>query len=843
MLDSASSGRNARQHQYRQSPPIIPPSPTLSNPDMILPFDEGERESSTPSPPFNLPSFSHLQAFYENKPLPSLPGTDNSHGASYGPPVRPQKKNFPRHTWLQDSRDASRRLSDIGEEDTGLSLRKGEGSGNLSLASQGSVPRLASSPVLYGRGEKETRDQKAWSSSSGSTISVVSMSEPPLQEVTQNNADGSGALANEEVQGVTSIVKGKGPDDELSSAILESEAERILENAKKKLTLMEGNLSRARSSIRLSPSLSPSPSPAPGTHSLGLGQPVGGLYQSISRADRRVSALRPRPTYISAQDSANNRHSRVYSETNLPLTAPSEPPTTGPSLSRSMSAMGSSTSSNFHNDERSFHYDTTRAYLTHRASVLSTQPSGSIQRAHSVKQSGDNSETPKGLGITSSDVESDKTYKYEEFNSAHPPHDPPSRAQSQLQVRDLQDQMKGLHIKISSLKVKAQEDNLRRRSLQSLRTPSPFTEGDQWYPSALELKNSNGSLRSNTGRGHTAEAQENHHHQERQEPETVRNGFTYDQRNYRTEQPETKLQRKPSAASHAVSLNESLYEDAEEGNYDMDGSSGSDIDREALEEILREPLDDEDLEESLEAFPAVPQHIEMTPHEEREDAFDYEHFILHSALGNYSRSKLRRTSNVSTSSVETTRPYHEAPGTRHSRSDSTASLSTIATFATAIEGDDDIESVLYWDKKFNDELRSRQPYTEPAQPAGDSGSMGTPRASRKQASHNGLTNGTDASSRSLSPVQRSDSATSSIVSSLVSTVRAASSPHPNTQNGRSGLNNDDTRLLEQLFQSLGKVCLDLQMLTASAEPDPKRERVLRRRLDAARRVLDGELDA
>jgi hypothetical protein len=256
----------------------------------------------------------------------------------------------------------------------------------------------------------------------------------------------------------------------------------------------------------------------------------------------------------------------------------------------------------------------------------------------------------------------------------------------------------------------------------------------------------------------------------------------------------------------------------------------------------------------------VPQHIEMTPHEEREDAFDYEHFILHSALGNYSRSKLRRTSNVSTSSVETTRPYHEASGTRHSRSDSTASLSTIATFATAIEGDDDIESVLYWDKKFNDgrssasqrrsqqlltsaELRSRQPYTEPAQPAGDSESMGTPRAPRKQASHNGTTNGTDVSSRTLSPVQRSDSATSSIVSSLVSTVRAASSPHPNTQNGRSGLNNDDTRLLEQLFQSLGKVCLDLQTLTASAEPDPKRERVLRRRLDAARRVLDGELDA
>jgi Arc/MetJ-type ribon-helix-helix transcriptional regulator len=324
------------------------------------------------------------------------------------------------------------------------------------------------------------------------------------------------------------------------------------------------------------------------------------------------------------------------------------------------------------------------------------QPPASVQRAHPVQQSG-SSETPKGLGITSSDVDSDTAYKYEKFNSDHPPRDPPSRAQSQLQVRDLQDQMKGLHIKISTLKVKAQEDNLRRRSLQSLRTPSPFTEGDhQWYPSALELKNSNGSLRSNPGRVRTPEPQENHHHQERREHETVRRE-AYDQRNHRSEQPEAKLHRKPSAASHTVSLNESLYEDAEEGEY----SSGSEIDREALEEILREPLDEEDLEESLEAFPAVPQHTEMTPHEEREDAFDYEHFILHSALGNYSRSKLRRPSNVSTSSVETTRPYHEASGTRHSRSDSTTSLSTIATFATATEGDDDIESVLYWDRKFN----------------------------------------------------------------------------------------------------------------------------------------------
>ena len=57
------------------------------------------------------------------------------------------------------------------------------------------------------------------------------------------------------------------------------------------------------------------------------------------------------------------------------------------------------------------------------------------------------------------------------------------------------------------------------------------------------------------------------------------------------------------------------------------------------------------------------------------------------------------------------------------------------------------------------------------------------------------------------------------------------------------MNNDDTRMLEQLFESLGNVCMDLQALTTQPEPEEKSIRLLRRRLDAARRVLDGELDA
>lgn len=102
----------------------------------------------------------------------------------------------------------------------------------------------------------------------------------------------------------------------------------------------------------------------------------------------------------------------------------------------------------------------------------------------------------------------------------------------------------------------------------------------------------------------------------------------------------------------------------------------------------------------------------------------------------------------------------------------------------------------------------------------------------------------DANGRSSSATTGSATPTS-LVTSLVSTVRAASgsSPHPGSATPISGgINDDDTAMLEQLFSSLGNVCMDLQAITTSPDPDVKSAKILRRRLDAARRVLDGELD-
>lgn len=628
---------------------------------------------------------------------------------------------------------------------------------------------------------------------------------------------------------------------------------------------MEGNLNRARSSVRLTPS--PSPSSPGNNQPLGPHQP-GGLYRSISH--RKGSALR-RQSLLPAQDASNNRHARVHSETNFP--PETNLSTDTKHMSRSVSAMGSSSVSSFHNDERTFQYDPTRAYLTHRASISSMrQPQIEQTRSPDPVQAplpeespeaSPTEESPEGLGISAEDESKSNPGN---FSPVYSSYGPPSRAQSQLQVRDLQYQMKGLHIKISSLKVRTQEDNLRRRSFQSLRTPSPLTAADPWYQNALELRDGRSSRGSTARRDgsseYTRESQLRNEGSQSTGPSGHHDGTR--RGDSPLEQPGATY---TSAAEHHQETGEydgrqsaadSMYEDAQEGDYE-DG----DIDREALDEILREPLD-EDLASPWEEYPPA----EGLPHEEREDAFDYEHFILHSALGNYTRQP-RRASHSSHESNETTRPTRSVG---HTRTNSGMSDSTVATFATATEGEnepltEDEDDLLYWDRRFNHgnsepdqvtqyklttpELRHRHVpdhhhHNNNSNPIIETDRSETPRGPREDDSAR-PTGDEPQSPQGLHPTGRSSSATTgsatptSLVSSLVSTVRAASATPTSPTSG--GINDDDTQILEQLFQSLGNVCMGLQSITTSPEPDLKAARVLRRRLDAARRVLDGELDA
>ncbi|KAJ5995578.1 hypothetical protein N7481_002555 [Penicillium waksmanii] len=877
------------------------PSLALTDPDMILPYDGSERQSQTPSPPSQLVYLSNLNARYNSNSASDPHAVSSGSGSSSG--GRP-KKNFSRSAWTHEdlSTSASRRLSDIGEElsparSVGFDEQEEEAQGQYQGQYAGAPQHgLTSWPGLPDSDSNDTNDNASSSSSTVSAGSTRAREESKSHESVSSQGQGQGQNqdqardqtqvpaqeqeqepdlvqgASNELKGlpdkntIASAVKGKGPGDEFSSAILSSEAERILDNAKKRLTLMEGNLNRARSTVRATPSPSPS---APGNTS-PMGMPAGGLYRSISKTDRRSSTLR-RQSYVPPQDGSTNRHSRVHSETNFP--PESSLSTDTKKVSRSVSAMGSSSSS-LHNDDRSFQYAPTRAYLTHRASISSIRPphlealsqsqSNSYENSPqspqsarsrqsgyspvashspvSISHEGSSQDSPQGLGISAEDES--RSTNGGDFSPVYSSYGPPSRAQSQLQVRDLQYQMKGLHIKISSLKVRTQEDNLRRRSLQSLRTPSPLTAADPWYQNGLEIRDGTSSRGSNAreSRPHSQNlTKENNSPRETDESHTHRSqsqAQAQSQSQSQSKRASSTWQDQPSYHdSRNQSTAQSMYEDAEEGYYD------GEIDREALDEILREPLD-EDLESQLD----YPQNGEGVPHEEREDAFDYEHFILHSALGNYSR-QLRRASSASRESAETTRPTHRP--VQHSRTNSNMSDSTVATFATATEGDipeeeDEINSVMYWDRRFNHELRHRHV----DEPVPETDRSETPRGPRGGEGDGDTTpvegQFFDANGRSSSATTGSATPTS-LVSSLVSTVRAASasSPHPGsatpTQSG-GGINDDDTQMLEQLFSSLGNVCMDLQAITTSPEPDLKSAKILRRRLDAARRVLDGELD-
>lgn len=226
------------------------PSLTLTDPDMILPCDGSERESQTPSPPSQLVYLANLNARYN---------AADPHAGS----VRP-KKNFSRHRG-HDDMNASRRLSDIGEE---MSPARSEGFDDVGSSQQQKLG-LRGSPLLrtqLAAAGLQNSTNLARSSSSSSTVSArsehasreasspqtapESTSKPDAVESGSNTGNGNvdgvkiaTKLSDNSI--VASAAKGKGPGEEFSSVILSSEAERILENAKKRLTVC-GNLSWQR---------------------------------------------------------------------------------------------------------------------------------------------------------------------------------------------------------------------------------------------------------------------------------------------------------------------------------------------------------------------------------------------------------------------------------------------------------------------------------------------------------------------------------------------------------------------------------------------------------------------
>lgn len=285
------------------------------------------------------------------------------------------------------------------------------------------------------------------------------------------------------------------------------------------------------------------------------------------------------------------------------------------------------------------------------------------------------------------------------------------------QIQGLQDQVTDLKLKISTLKVKAQADNLRRRSMQSLRTPSPLTQTKQWYaipgyrPPAIQTASKVESFE----RKMPSLAEER---EKPAKPVAVEPGPAVQEASGNEEPGE--IIPSPVVESPAPRLSTLIT------HYDSGKAEG----RNSMSLLHSEPPNAVEsmlppVDELLASFPATPssesslvepEFVEKgireedtgehgsdladeengvpdtTPHEEREDAFDYEHFILHSALGNYSHGVPEEGSSDSSStsegSVETAREGQRDVPTRQSRRrrNSVDSVSTEVTFATATEG-------------------------------------------------------------------------------------------------------------------------------------------------------------
>lgn len=279
-----------------------------------------------------------------------------------------------------------------------------------------------------------------------------------------------------------------------------------------------------------------------------------------------------------------------------------------------------------------------------------------------------------------------------------------SRSASTSQMNNIRDQVNDLKGKISSLREQARADSMKRRSLQSLRTPSPFTHAQiQHFYAGTEGGSKTASQNSSSPRA-----------AEMTSDDRPRKG-SFD-RPHRADGVGDSPVEVPPILEEALDEDADRFEVGSPGlvvphgaEVDMDGE---DDNEDMLTENgdVEEELEGDDVESEYEE--AIEEEYDMVSdsgdsiyhesvqnqlsHEDREDAFDYEHFFLHSAMGTISQRLARRGSDASTiseSSVETTRgptagdtyTDQEEPPVLPRRGSET-SISTIETFTTAEEG-------------------------------------------------------------------------------------------------------------------------------------------------------------
>ncbi|KAH7388791.1 hypothetical protein BKA66DRAFT_511152 [Pyrenochaeta sp. MPI-SDFR-AT-0127] len=605
-------------------------------------------------------------------------------------------------------------------------------------------------------------------------------------------------------------------DDPYSSAALSRRAEIILANAKKRLNVMEGNLRGARESLVVSPTFNSTTATDLSQHISAARERDRRLYAGIGPIPPRIHSYRASPLAPNGSPS----HSRGLSETSVPLPFTPSYLTRTTSNKRASSAIGH-TSGPWSPEG----YGQGRFPIKESRSVeVLRDPRntwGSAEREHVVRSTSRSSRSPPGLETLPEDDDGARIHR------------------SASAASGLRDQMNDLKGRISSLKLKAQEDHLRRRSLQSLRTPSPFTSAETWYSGTNAYQSGQSPISGNAGLGIKTESPtrkalyHNDYNQMSNPTTTAASQFkaeklvTYDVK-----------ERGHIANEHAYPAQ---YDDTEERPLHEPASIEEDYDLDETDEGDFLSVDGEEMEAGADSVyeDAVYEMPVTERHEDRVDAFDYEHFFLHSAMGTYGLDG-RRASTSSGSSTATTRPvtalqtHEDLSSTEkrisyHQRNGSVDSVSTVGTFATAAEeqSDDDEENE-QMDQFSQQILSSQQPV---ASRPGTHNGLSTLRSD--SAINMRRANGSSPTQTSISRGSSSpgDLASGLQTSKIFSILTEASRDEP-----RLALSEEETQLIYGLAASFQQVCANLQNTYGEAYE----RKAWRRRLDDARKILNGE---
>ncbi|KAL9580650.1 MAG: hypothetical protein Q9212_004369 [Teloschistes hypoglaucus] len=817
-------------------------SPTLTDPDMILPTPHAGQDSSSRQPTDALHPSPTADDGQMKSPIRSFLGSGHRlrhKGSEKGlktqeiPEVRPQSKQS-----------------------------------ELSHRSAGST--LASSPLLHDdTGFKTMPDNQVgegpndhWDSVDDA--SLISESVSPLVEAERDGylMSENGGLGGYKFSDRFRKAIVEEDDESYSHAALSVRAEEILANAKKRLTEMESNLNQARHTVnRPSSSMS---SFNTGSHG-----------QSLYTLPKKLPPSKHRQQNSPPSISGSKGHSRVFSETSVPSSMQTVPP--HPEIRtddvRSSSALGSDPKQA--SDSRDWFWAglTRNTSYGNRQNNFGLQPLNEDGPAPATFDSSERQPSPPIL----EDI-AEPTPSQDSPDSALQHHGSSAngltRARSTNQMRDIRDQMQDLKGKISSLKQRAREDSLRRRSLQSLRTPSPFTAAEQWYHGAPGLERDRSRSRPREASSPKMQAMVEEETETKQYPvrepgegaskeaEIAMDGATPKQHG----SDEDKAPRNGPVA----------HENDGSAKTSVDGSMGQEEDGRMDQSQLEDPSvmrrengpdeENEEMEDEILDPPALPVGGR---HEDRPDAFDYEHLFLHSRMGTLSQgAKSRSSSHSSTYSIETTKPSNvsatggevcsdsnaslddsfdeeslsDARNSMHERKGSVASVSTVATFATATEGEGVASDT------DEDEWVYKRPMAGAWQP--EHGSKAKVSASKRrdiQSSAKATKATTQAKSRASPERMEADAARSPVspqsempnaddllglLTSCLFTGEDGVDPRPIE------LNDSDRDLAAKLVRSVAKVCAQLQAY--SIDGNKYGGRPWRRRLDGARRVLDGE---